>query len=44
MKLVRERPKPFDLTHMGNLRKKIEECKGREGKMKQDEIRDKDKS
>ena len=39
-KSVRERQVPHDLTHMWNLRNKTEDHRGRERKIKQDEIRE----
>ena len=42
-KSIRERQIPYDFTHTWNLRNKTEEYRGREGKIKQDEIREGDK-
>ena len=43
-KLVRKRQLSSDLTDMRNLRNKTEDHRGREGKMKQDETREKGKA
>ena len=43
-KSIRERQLSQDLTDMRNLRNKTEDHRGREGKMKQDETREGDKS
>ena len=42
-KPIRERQLSYDFTHMWNLRNKTEEQSGKEGKIKQDEIRGGDK-
>ena len=42
-KSVRERQLSYGFTNMWNLRNKAEDHRGREGKIKQDEIRDRDK-
>ena len=42
-KLIRERQLSYDLTHMWNLKNKTEDHKGKEEKIKQEEIREGDK-
>ena len=42
-KSIRERQLSYDLIHMWNLRHKIGNHRRREGKIKQDEIRERDK-
>ena len=43
-KSMKERQLSYDLTEMRNLRNKTEDHRGREGKMKQDDTREGDKS